>query len=37
MTQQMLLLSTESNDFIMWISMLLCSLGGIVILRHRKK
>ena len=37
MIQQMLLLSSESDNYIMWISMLLCSLGGIVILKNRKK
>ncbi len=37
MAQQMLLLATDSDNFVMWISMLLCSLGGIVILRNRKK
>lgn len=37
MIQQMLLLSSESDNYIMWISMLLCSIGGIVILKSRKK
>ncbi len=37
MFQQMLLLSSESDNYIMWISMLLCSIGGIVILKNRKK
>ncbi len=37
MIQQMLLLSSESDNYIMWISMLLCSIGGIVILKNRKK